>query len=448
MASRALLLLALVAAAGAQDSDPAAAECGPRPTVVLVQKGEKRRLLPLVQTSGSIQQLLSALRPDAGGGDREARGGDLVTSGGDLATSESERRAVLAERLAERVAGSGWGLKDAEEAAADSAEIEGSGWGEAERKEQEAAKATGQDVGVEEHKARPQDAGKGTSPATRYGGGGGAHRRIGAHLRPWYRIGGSLPAPPPVWAPYWDHQRPLSSRRPGARPRPGHVYFPGQFGRGGRLRPAFGRRSATYRPSRGDTFRAAAPAERDLLAPGEAPPPWLGQTDAAEGFREPDDRLFRFRPSLLWPEQPELSYQRLQPRSVRDPRSAQTDCQWQIQTEPHLYLLVTLHNLSAPLTSDCADAYIEVERENDGFEARWCGNRVRQSGTRPHLVFARGEVRIAVHSDGAAQPGSLPTGFDAEVEVIDLLDARQYASFRRSGLNFRHLIHEPVLPPS
>jgi len=25
---------------------------------------------------------------------------------------------------------------------------------------------------------------------------------------------------------------------------------------------------------------------------------------------------------------------------------------------------------------DCKGAYIEVERENNGFEARWCGNRV------------------------------------------------------------------------
>ena len=36
-----------------------------------------------------------------------------------------------------------------------------------------------------------------------------------------------------------------------------------------------------------------------------------------------------------------------------------------------------------------------------------------QEGTRPHLVFARGEVRIAVHS---GQHAGLPTGFDAEVE--------------------------------
>ena len=48
------------------------------------------------------------------------------------------------------------------------------------------------------------------------------------------------------------------------------------------------------------------------------------------------------------------------------------------QTEPGLYLLVTFHNLSAPFTVDCEGAYIEVERERNGFEARWCGNRVTQ----------------------------------------------------------------------
>ena len=48
------------------------------------------------------------------------------------------------------------------------------------------------------------------------------------------------------------------------------------------------------------------------------------------------------------------------------------------QTEPGLYLLVTFHNLSAPFTVECEGAYIEVERENNGFEARWCGNRVTQ----------------------------------------------------------------------
>ena len=46
-----------------------------------------------------------------------------------------------------------------------------------------------------------------------------------------------------------------------------------------------------------------------------------------------------------------------------------------LQTESGLYLLATFHNLSAPYTVECEGAYIEVERENDGFEARWCGNR-------------------------------------------------------------------------
>ena len=39
---------------------------------------------------------------------------------------------------------------------------------------------------------------------------------------------------------------------------------------------------------------------------------------------------------------------------------------------------MTVNNLSAPYTVDCDGAYIEVERERDGFEARWCGNRIKQ----------------------------------------------------------------------
>ena len=40
----------------------------------------------------------------------------------------------------------------------------------------------------------------------------------------------------------------------------------------------------------------------------------------------------------------------------------------------------------------------KVERENNGFEARWCGNRVTQGGSRPHVIFARNEVcPIHVH---------------------------------------------------
>ena len=34
----------------------------------------------------------------------------------------------------------------------------------------------------------------------------------------------------------------------------------------------------------------------------------------------------------------------------------------------------------------------QVEREKNGFEARWCGNRVTQGGSRPHVIFARSEV--------------------------------------------------------
>lgn len=49
-----------------------------------------------------------------------------------------------------------------------------------------------------------------------------------------------------------------------------------------------------------------------------------------------------------------------------------------MQTEPGLHLLMTFHNLSAPYTVDCAGAYVEIEREGNGFEARWCGNPIGQ----------------------------------------------------------------------
>jgi len=122
------------------------------------------------------------------------------------------------------------------------------------------------------------------------------------------------------------------------------------------------------------------------------------------------------------------------PRSLVK-RSAEEDmvnCTWGIETERNLYLLVTFHNLSAPFTVDCEGAYIEVERENNGFEARWCGNRVTQGGSRPHVIFARNEVRISVFDDGV-EGKILPTGFNADVEVIDLFDAGQYTSLRRSN---------------
>ena len=85
------------------------------------------------------------------------------------------------------------------------------------------------------------------------------------------------------------------------------------------------------------------------------------------------------------------------------------------QTEPGLYLLATFHNLSAPHTVDCEGAYIEVERENNGFEARWCGNRVTTGGSRPHVIFAKNEVRISVFDDGTLNK-ELPTGFAADIE--------------------------------
>ena len=57
---------------------------------------------------------------------------------------------------------------------------------------------------------------------------------------------------------------------------------------------------------------------------------------------------------------------------------------------------MTFHNLSAPFTVDCEGAYIEVERENNGFEARWCGNRVTQVIIIPFTVTIRIQTLLQI----------------------------------------------------
>ena len=58
-----------------------------------------------------------------------------------------------------------------------------------------------------------------------------------------------------------------------------------------------------------------------------------------------------------------------------------------------------------------------MERENNGFEARWCGKRVTTGGSRPHVIFAKNQVRITLFDDGS-QNKELPTGFSADIEGI------------------------------
>jgi len=139
-----------------------------------------------------------------------------------------------------------------------------------------------------------------------------------------------------------------------------------------------------------------------------------------------EERPLPMRNALLKPRSLEQEQDRRR-REAEQP----VNCTWTIQTEKNLYLLVTFHNLSAPFTVDCEGAYIEVERENNGFEARWCGNRVTQGGSRPHVIFARNEVRITVFDDGL-EGKNLPTGFNADVEVIDLFDAGEFSSLRKT----------------
>ncbi|KAK8378710.1 hypothetical protein O3P69_009427 [Scylla paramamosain] len=110
----------------------------------------------------------------------------------------------------------------------------------------------------------------------------------------------------------------------------------------------------------------------------------------------------------------------LQPRAMRARRAAPEEgehifCEWNIKTEPGLYLLLTFHNLSAAYSVDCKGAYIEVERENNGYDARWCGTRVSPRHNRPHVIFAKSEVRVTVFDDGD-ETKETPTGFTADVE--------------------------------
>ncbi|CAG0913390.1 unnamed protein product [Notodromas monacha] len=108
-------------------------------------------------------------------------------------------------------------------------------------------------------------------------------------------------------------------------------------------------------------------------------------------------------------------------------------CDWSIKAEdPSLFLLVTFRNISAPFSIDCQGAYIEVERENNGFQARWCDTKMPDpNGARQNIILARSEVRLGIFDDEASGK-NMPTGFDAEVEVIDIRDSRNYEKFRNS----------------
>ncbi|KAB7504201.1 hypothetical protein Anas_01536 [Armadillidium nasatum] len=49
-------------------------------------------------------------------------------------------------------------------------------------------------------------------------------------------------------------------------------------------------------------------------------------------------------------------------------------------------------------------------------------------GARPHVIFAKSEVRITLYDNGDAAK-TYPTGFEAEIEVIDLFDTEEYKHF-------------------
>ncbi|RXG68489.1 hypothetical protein Avbf_04216 [Armadillidium vulgare] len=92
-------------------------------------------------------------------------------------------------------------------------------------------------------------------------------------------------------------------------------------------------------------------------------------------------------------------------------------------TEPGLYLLVTFHNLSAPYTSRLLRSLHSKSRERITVTTQGGA-----PGARPHVIFAKSEVRITLYDNGDAAK-TYPTGFEAEIEVIDLFDTEEYKHF-------------------
>ena len=110
-------------------------------------------------------------------------------------------------------------------------------------------------------------------------------------LRPYPRPGPPPHRPGPVWERLRHRSGPSESDRPGH----GHVYFPGQFRRGGRP----GERRATFRPPGGGGFAARLDDPRPPLAgylrrgPSPAGYGRPVRFNAKQSIRRQDDNLFR-----------------------------------------------------------------------------------------------------------------------------------------------------------
>ena len=55
---------------------------------------------------------------------------------------------------------------------------------------------------------------------------------------------------------------------------------------------------------------------------------------------------------------------------------------------------------------------------------KMCFFKHLQGGSRPHVIFAKNEVRISIFDDGS-QGKELPTGFSADVEGKQKLDTKE-----------------------
>ncbi|XP_018022434.1 uncharacterized protein LOC108678499 [Hyalella azteca] len=216
------------------------------------------------------------------------------------------------------------------------------------------------------------------------------------------------------------------------------------------------RYGAFYHPADIPGIMMADLTRRHLSQSGDPAPaaalPWY-KTHAANAASETQDdasyvndpsaplifgpKFFKYLNSLPAPLlrdflEPSASERAVRMRRAAPEPGAQIYCEWNVKTEPGLFLLMHFQNLSAPYSVDCHGAYIEVERENDGYDARYCGNRVAHMGNRPHVIFAKSEVRITVYDDGNAGK-SRPTGFEADIDVIDLFNPHEYSTFMASN---------------
>ena len=53
-----------------------------------------------------------------------------------------------------------------------------------------------------------------------------------------------------------------------------------------------------------------------------------------------------------------------------------------------------------------------------------------QAGTRPHVIFAKSEVRITVYDDGRRPAGDISTGFESDIEGKIVINIKVLVCYR------------------